>query len=76
MNNQVQFVCLWCCVPPDFVFQINSFFSLVVYSALIHKTRGKKLISKTIKYKLESSSKMQFAFFYPKDIEKVFLENY
>ena len=29
-----------------------------------------------IKYKLGSSSKMQFAFFYPKDIQKNFFENY
>ena len=72
MNNHVQFVCLWCCVPLDFVVQINNFFSLVLFSAVIHKRRGKKLISKTIKYKLYSSSKMQFAFFYPKDIHKVF----
>ena len=33
---------------------------------------GKKLISKTVKYKLDSSSKMKFAFFYPKDIQKYF----
>ena len=72
MNNQVQFVCLWCCVPLDFVVQINNFFCLVVFSAVIHKRRGKKLISKTIKYKLDSSSKMQFAFFYTKDIQKIF----
>ena len=71
-NNQVQFVCLWCCVPPDFVVQINDFFSLVLFSPIIHKIRGKKLISKTIKYKLDSSSKMQFAFFYPKDIQNFF----
>ena len=24
MNNQVQLGCLWCCVPPDFVVQINN----------------------------------------------------
>ena len=35
-----------------------------------------KLISKTIKYKLDSSSTMQIFFFYPKDIEKVFWKNY
>ena len=68
----MQFVCLWCCVPPDFVVQINNFFSLVLFSPIIHKIRGKKLISKTIKYKLDSSSKMQFAFFYPKDIQNFF----
>ena len=62
MNNEVQFVFLWCCVPPNFVVQINNFFSLVLFSAVIHKRRRKKLISKTIKYKLDSSSKMQFAF--------------
>ena len=73
MNNQVQFVCLWCCVPPDFVVSINNFFSLVLISAVIHKgIRGKELISKTIKYKLDSSSKMQFVFFYPKDIKNRF----
>ena len=71
MNNQVQFVCLWCCVPPDFVVQINNFLSLVLFSAVIHQRRGKKLINKTIKYKLDSSSKMQFAFFYPKDIQNL-----
>ena len=72
MINQVQFVCLWCCVPPDFVVQINNFFSLALFSAVIHKRRGKKLISETVKHKFDSSSKMQFAFFYPKDIQKVF----
>ena len=77
MNNQVQFVCLWCCVPPDFVVQTNDFFSLVLFSAVIHKRRRKKLISKTIEHKLDSSSKMRFAFFfYPNDIKNVFLENY
>ena len=49
---------------PDYVFQVNNFFSLVLFSAVIHKTRGKKLISKTIKYRLGSSSKVQFAFFF------------
>ena len=38
----------------------------------MHKRRGKKTVSKTIKYKLESSSKMHFAFFSPKDIQKFF----
>ena len=75
MNNQVQFVCLWCCIPPDFVVQITNFFSLVLFSAVIYKRRGKKLISKTIKHKLNNSSKIQFAFLYPKDIQ-FFLENY
>ena len=66
------FVCLWCCAPPCFVVQINDFFSLVPFSAVIHKRRGKKLIIKTIKYKRDSFSKMQFAFCYLKDIPKVF----
>ena len=68
MNNQMQFVCLWCCVPPDFVVQTNHFFGLVLFSAVIHKRRGRKLISKTIHYKLESSSMTQFVFFYLRDI--------
>ena len=45
---------------------------MVLSSAVIHKRRGKKLISKTIKYELDSSSEIQFAFFYPKDIQKSF----
>ena len=69
MNNEAQLVCFWCCAPPGFVVQINNFSSLVLFSAVIHKRRRKKLISKTIKYKLGSSSKMHFAFFYPKNIE-------
>ena len=52
------------CVSPDFVVQINNFFSLVLFPVVIYKRRGKKLISKTVKYKLDSSSKMKFAFFY------------
>ena len=76
MNNQVQFVCFWHNVPPDFAFQIKNVFSLVLFSAVIHKRRGKKLISKTIKYKLGSSSKMQFAFFCNMKTFKFFLENY
>ena len=72
MNNPVQFICLWSCVPPDIVVRRNNFFSLVLFSAVTHKRRGKKLISETIKYKLDSSSKMQFAFFCPKDIQKNF----
>ena len=63
MNNEVRFVCLWYRVPPDFVVQINDFFSLVLFSAVIYKRRRKKLISKRIKYKLDSSSKMKFVFF-------------
>ena len=65
MNNQVQFVFLWFCAQPDFVVQINNFFSLVLCFAVIHKRRGKELINKTIKYKLDSCSKMQFDSFYP-----------
>ena len=72
MNNQVQFVFLWCSVPPDFVVQTKNFFSLVLFSAIIQKRREKKLISKAIEYKLDSSSKMQFVFFYLKDIQKAF----
>ena len=75
MNNEVQFVFLWCCVPPNFVVQINNFCSLALFSAVIHKRRRKKLISKTIKYKLDSSSKMQFAFVILKTFN-FFLENY
>ena len=71
MNNQVQFVCLWCCVPPDRVVQINNFFSLVLLFAVIHKM---KVISKIVRYMLESSSKMQFVFFYPKDTQNIFLK--
>ena len=47
---------------------------MLLFSAVINKRRGKKLISKTIKHKLDSSSKMQFALFYPKDIQKYFLK--
>ena len=59
-------------VPPDFVVQISNLFSLVLFSTVIHKRRRKKLISETVKYKLGSPSKMQFSFFYPKDIQKYF----
>ena len=59
MNIQMQCCCcffrcffLWCCILPDFVAQINNFFSLVLFSAVILKRRGKKLICRTIKYKL------------------------
>ena len=72
MHNQVQFVYLRYCVPPDFIVQINIFFSLILLSAEVPKRRGKKLISRKIKYKLDSSSKVQFAFFYSKDIQKHF----
>ena len=50
-------------VPPDSVVQINNFFSLLIFSAVIHKRREQKLICKSTKYKLDSSSKMRFAFF-------------
>ena len=63
MNNQVQFVYLWCCVSPDFVVQINNFFGLLLFSTVILKRRGKKTITKKTKYELGSSSKLQFAFF-------------
>ena len=72
----MQFVCLLSCLRPYFVVQINNIFRLVLFAAITHKRRGKKQISKTIKYKLDSSSKMQFVFFYPKNIQKYFLENY
>ena len=39
---------------------MNNFFSLVLFSAVIDKRREEKLISKTIKYKLDSSSKGLF----------------
>ena len=47
MNNQEQFVYLWRCVLPDYVVQRNNFSRLVFSSSVIHKTIGKKLISKT-----------------------------
>ena len=72
----MQFVCLLSCLRPYFVVQINNIFRLVLFAAITHKRRGEKQISKTIKYKLDSSSKMQFVFFYPKNIQKYFLENY
>ena len=74
MHNQVQFICLWCCVPPHFVVQINNFFRLTLFSAVIDKRRRKKLIIKIIKYKINSSSEIQFVFFYPKYIQKFFFE--
>ena len=76
MNNQVQFECLWCRVAPDFVVQINNFFSLVLFSAVIDKRRGQKLISKTVINILDSSSRVHFASFYPEDIQIFFLKNY
>ena len=38
----------------------------------MHKRRGMKLIRKIIKYELDIFSKMQFVFFYPKDIQIFF----
>ena len=72
MNIQVQFSCLWSCASPNFLVQINDFFCLVLFSVVIYKRRKDKQISKAIKYKLDSSSKMQFTFFYPKHIQKLF----
>ena len=66
-------------VPPDFEVHTNEkFLQLGSIFSVIHKRRGKKLIRKTIKHKLDNSSKIQFAFFYPKDIQIfiIFLENY
>ena len=72
MINQVQFACLWCCVLTKFVVWVSNFTNLVLFSVVIHKTKGKKLISKTIRYKLDSTSKIQFVFFCPKVIQKHF----
>ena len=47
---------------------------MLLFSTVINERRGKKLISKTIKHKLDSSSKMKFAPFYPRDIQKYFLK--
>ena len=74
-NNQMQFVCLQYCVSPHFVVQRNNLFSLVQFSSLIYKRRGKTLISKANKHKLNNSSKIQIAFFILKTF-KFFLENY
>ena len=52
-----------------FFFKFSSF---VTVSAVIYKRRGKKLISKTTKYKFSSSSKTQFTYFHSKNIQKVF----
>ena len=71
----MRFVCLRCCVPPDFGFHVNNLFSWVLFSPAIYEKRGRKLISKTIKHKLENSSKIQFAFIYPKDINFLLEEN-
>ena len=67
---------MWYCAWPSFVVQINNFFILVLFSAVIYKRRGTKLISKIIKHKSDSSSKMQFSYFHPKDVQKIFLEKY
>ena len=72
MNNHVQFACLQCCVPSDFVVQISNFFSLVLFCAIIHKRKGKKQNNKKIKYKLDTSSKMQFAFFILETLKNLF----
>ena len=72
MNNQVQFVCLWCYILPYFVVQLNNFCSLVLFSTVIHQRRGKKLVSKTIKYKWDSFSDMKFVFFILKSCKKFF----
>ena len=56
-------MCLWCCFQSKFVVQRNSFLSFVLFSSLIHNRRGKKLIIKTIKHKLNNSLKIQIAFF-------------
>ena len=45
------------------LFVVLRFVVLVLFSTVIRKRRGKKLISKAIKYKLDSSPKMQFAFY-------------
>ena len=63
---------LQCCIPPDFVVQINNFFTLVLFFAEINKSRGKKLISKTIRYNLNSSLKMQLPFFILKTFKTFF----
>ena len=68
MNNQMQFVCLWCCADFAVQNQFSNSFSLLLFSTAILKRREKELISKTSKYKLDSSSKMEFAFFYLRDI--------
>ena len=60
-DNQMKFFCLKRRVPTSLVFQMKDFFNLVLFSAVIHKRGEKKLVSKTIKYKLDNSSKMQFA---------------
>ena len=67
---------IWCCVPLGFVVPIDNFFSLVQFSSVIHKRRGIKLISKTVKYNLDSSSEMQFTFFLSKRQSFCFLKNY
>ena len=65
LNNKVKFACLWCCVLPDFVVQVNNIFSFVLlYSifCVIYKRKRKRLIRKTVKYQLDHSSKIQFDF--------------
>ena len=71
INNQVKFVCLW--YLPDSVVQINTLCSLVLFSAVIYKRRGKKLISKTIKYKLETvPQRCNLVFFIQKTFKTFF----
>ena len=41
----------------------KQFLQLALFSAVIHKRREQKLICKSTKYKLDSSSEMRFAFF-------------
>ena len=38
INNQGQFVYLWCCVLPDFVVQINDLFKLVLSTEVQEET--------------------------------------
>ena len=76
INNQVQFVCSWCYVQPHFIVQIYNFFCLILFSALIHKKRGKKLIRKITKRNLDSSSKMYTLSVFILKSFKLFLENY
>ena len=63
---------MYVCGVFHFVVHINNLFSVVLFFAAIHKRRVKKLISRTIKYKLDSNSKTQFAFFILKTFKMVF----
>ena len=82
MNNQVHFLCVCVCVcvcvscvSLDFAVQINNFFSLVLFSAAIHKSRGKKPISKTVKRKETIYQDKIYLYFIPKTLTFL-LENY